>query len=214
MKFNFFTFLILAALTFTACLKNDLQKEDEKEIYKEEDGKEGYEKKCFEFVYPVTFIMPDNNSVTVNNEEELDEAVKAWYKVHPDSKEEPSLQYPAEIIFDDGTTKSVDDEEELEMLEKDCYGDDEMKTCEWDGSKVSDPAVWEEYIVEPIVTNGECGDCIVEGVVKYVKIGTDFAYVIYYGKGGCDEWAHLVTYFGGDKKEEKCKFKLDCESGN
>ncbi len=220
MNFNFFTFLMLAALTFTACHKNDLKKEEEKEFYKhegEKDGDEKYEgkKECFKLVYPITYIMPDGTKITGNDEEKIGEAMKAWYEAHPDSKEEPSLHCPVEIIFENGTTKSVANEEELEKLEKDCYGKDEMKVCEWDGSKVSDLAIWEEHIVEPIVTNDDCGGCIVEGVVKYVKIGTDFAYVIYYGKGECDEWAYLVTYYGKDEdKAEKCKIELDCDSGN
>ncbi len=100
----------------------------------------------------------------------------------------------------------------LNKKDKD-FDKDELSVCAWDGSKVSDTAIWEEYIVEPVVTNDECG-CPVEGIVKYVKINTDFAYVIYYGKGECDEWAYLVTYYDGDsKKTEKCKFQLDCDPG-
>ena len=88
---------------------------------------------------------------------------------------------------------------------------DDVKVCDWDGSKVSDPEVWEEYIIEDLITNEKCG-CIVEGIVKYVKIDTDFAYVIYYGKGECDGYAHLVTYYEeDDKKETKCKIELNCD---
>jgi hypothetical protein len=88
----------------------------------------------------------------------------------------------------------------------------ELTICDWDGSKVADTEIWEEYIVEPLVTSEACGSCIVEGIVKYVKINTDFAYVIYYGKGECDNWAYLVTYYDGEsKKTEKCKFQLDCD---
>ena len=92
-------------------------------------------------------------------------------------------------------------------------GDDkDEKVCAWDDSKVSDPAVWEKHIVEPLVTGEDCGDCIVSGVVKYSKINTDFAYVIYYGKGECDNWAYLVTHYDASgKKVEKCKIKLNCE---
>ncbi len=87
---------------------------------------------------------------------------------------------------------------------------DDLEICEWDGTKVSDTDIWEEYIVEPLVTNDECG-CIVGGVVKYVKIGSDFAFMIYYGKGECNNWAYLVTYYDDDvKKAKKCKFQMDC----
>ena len=85
------------------------------------------------------------------------------------------------------------------------WGDDKdtENICEWDGSKITNTDIWEEYILEELVTSDEC-DCIVGGVVKYHKIDTNFAYVIYYGKGECDGWAHLVTYYDGDnKKTEK-----------
>lgn len=103
-----------------------------------------------------------------------------------------------------------------ENLEKEKKGafEKELAICTWDNTEVEDETVWEEYIIEPIVSAEGC-DCITDGVVKYVKTGTDFAYVIYYGKGECDQWAYLVTYHDGDdKKEEKCKFEMDCEGGN
>lgn len=86
--------------------------------------------------------------------------------------------------------------------------DKEIATCEWDAAKVADATIWKEYLVEPLVTSEACG-CIVSGEVKYLKIGTDFAYVIYYGKGECDNTAYLVTY--DDKKEKKCKFTQECD---
>ena len=87
----------------------------------------------------------------------------------------------------------------------------EIEFCEWDISKVADSDVWEEYIVEELVTDDACG-CIVEGVVKYVKIDNDFAHVVYYGKGECDGWAYLVTYYDLEgKKVKKCKFEMECE---
>ena len=52
---------------------------------------------------------------------------------------------------------------------KNWYDHKEVEICEWDGSKVSDTDVWQEYIVEELVTDEVCG-CIVEGVVKYHKI--------------------------------------------
>ena len=86
---------------------------------------------------------------------------------------------------------------------------EEPEVCEWDASKVADPEAWTEYIVEPLADSSDCG-CTTEGVVKYVKNGTDFAYVIYYGKGECDNWADLVTYYDEEEKTKKCKFQMDC----
>ena len=43
---------------------------------------------CFEFVYPVTFIMPDGTEISIDGKDD-DEGwgeIKAWYEAHPDSK--------------------------------------------------------------------------------------------------------------------------------
>jgi hypothetical protein len=210
MKLPILSLLVLAVLAFSACDPGETLKDADKAGLKEE-GKEG----CFALAYPVTYLLPGGSTATGNDEKELWAAIKAWYEAHPDSKEKPILQYPVDIVLKDGTTKTIADEEAMMLAKKACGGGKgELKVCDWDGSKVADPAVWEEHIVEPLVTNEECGGCIVGGVVKYVKTNTDFAYVIYYGKGECDEWAYLVTYYGAsDKKGEKCNFKLDCDSG-
>ncbi len=212
MKFSILTLAMLALFTFSSCEKGDTLKESDKLEIKDSD-KDG----CFKLVYPVTYTMPDGSAITMNHADDW-AAIKAWYEAHPDVKADPVLQYPVEITSPkfDGV-KVIHNAEEMAEAKKACAdGTDELKICDWDGSKVSDPAVWEEHIVEPIVTSADCGDCIVSGVVKYVKINTDFAYVIYYGKGECDKWAYLVTYYGAtsDKKEDKCKFKQDCEGGN
>ena len=107
-----------------------------------------------------------------------------------------------ENINDDKSKESKD------WGDKDKDGDEDI--CEWDASKVADTEIWEEFIIEPLETSDDC-DCIVGGVVKYAKIDANFAYVIYYGKGECDGWAHLVTYYNAeDKKPKKCKFKTAC----
>ncbi len=212
MKFSIFTLAILALLTFSSCEKGDALKESDKLEVKDSD-----KDACIALVYPVTYTMPDGSAITMNHADDW-AAIKAWYEAHPDSKAKPELQYPVEITSPkfDGV-QVINNEEEMAEAKKACAdSSDELKICDWDGSKVSDPAIWEEHIVEPIVTSADCGGCIVSGVVKYVKINTDFAYIIYYGKGECDKWAYLVTYYGAtsDKKEDKCKFKQDCEGGN
>ncbi len=214
MKVSIYSFLFLSFLAFSSCGdgfdfdgEKDFDKEYEKDYDKGDDKED-----CFALIYPVSYIMPDGTIIS-GDEETLDAAIKTWYEAHPDSKEEFKLEYPVQIIDKKGETVDIDNEDEMILAKADCGG--ETGICEWDGSKVSDTSIWEEYIVEPIVTNEDCG-CIVSGVVKYVKIGTHFAYVIYYGKGECDNWAHLVTYFESDEvkdKVEKCKFELDCDLG-
>ncbi len=219
MKFSILTFLILSLLAFSSCKKGDIKKDsiDNNEI-KDDDLASGDDDKanCFDLVYPFTYTMPDG-SIISGNEEELKLALKAWYEDHPDSNAKAILQYPVDIIIGD-LIKTIEDEEAMIEVKEDCDEvTDEVSECDWDESEVAASDVWVKHIVEPIVVKDDCG-CPVDGVVEYVKAGSDFAtYVVYYGKGECDEWAFLVTYYDSDesdKKAEKCKFKLDCDPGN
>ncbi len=167
---------------------------------------------CFKLVYPVTYTLPDGSEVTGNNEEEVWTAIKAWYTAHPDSNGDAVLQYPVQIVMGD-EIKTINNAEEMAQAKKDCEGDvtvDELEFCDWDLSTVSDASVWTQYVVEPVITNDQCG-CPVSGTVKITKNNADFAYMLYYGSGECDQWGILVTYYGGpDYVEKKCKVKFDC----
>ena len=75
--------------------------------------------KCFELVFPITFIMPDGSSITVEDENGY-MAVRAWYGNNSDSKEKPTLQYPVNIIYRDGDTKTINNDEEMASAKEDC----------------------------------------------------------------------------------------------
>ncbi len=218
MKTSILSFLFLSFFVFSSCQKGDEIKDDEFKGSKDWDGKDKDDdekgNKCFDLVYPVTYNMPDGSTATGDNEDDVWTAIKAWYEDHPDSAGKPTLQYPVDILWEDGTNETITDEGAMILAKKDCDDEkDEDYICEWDGSKVADTDIWEEYIVEELVTSEDC-DCIVGGIVKYTKADSDFAFVIYYGKGECDGWAHLVTYYEGeDKKPKKCKFKTACNDG-
>lgn len=188
-------------------ISNSEEMELAKKYCDEEDGDKD---DCFKLVYPVTYTLPDGSEVTGNNEEEVWTAIKAWYEAHPDSKADVVLQYPVQIVIGD-QIKTINNAEEMALAKKGCKDDkDEMEICDWDISKVSDPAVWTQYVVEPVVINDQCG-CPVSGTVKITKNNADFAYMLYYGSGECDQWGYLVTYYGGpDYVEKKCKVKFDC----
>lgn len=79
-----------------------------------------WDKACFDLVYPLTYIMPDDTAITGNDKEELWLAIKAWYEDHPDVAAKPSLQYPVEIVFEDGATQSIEDEAAMEAAKEDC----------------------------------------------------------------------------------------------
>ena len=79
-------------------------------------------KKCFELVYPVTYIMPDGTEITINSKDDKEGrlAIKAWYEAHPDYKEKPSLKYPVDIKYKDGTIKTINNKEEMRRARADC----------------------------------------------------------------------------------------------
>ncbi|MEM6967618.1 MAG: hypothetical protein AAF573_22835 [Bacteroidota bacterium] len=76
---------------------------------------------CFDFVYPITVIFPDNSSQTINTDDELIDAVDAWYNANPNSDDDPTLAYPVHVTFtDSGVTVPVANDEELENLFEVC----------------------------------------------------------------------------------------------
>ena len=80
-------------------------------------NKDGF--KCFELLLPVTFVMPDGSSITVEDENGY-MAVRAWYRNNSDSKEKPTLQYPVNIIYRDGDTQTINNDEEMASAKEDC----------------------------------------------------------------------------------------------
>ena len=85
-------------------------------------SKKNYDKrdeKCFELVYPSTFIMPDESIITISSNEDW-QKIKDWYNANDDSEERPNLQYPVDIIYDDGNTVTINNEEEMTLIKNSC----------------------------------------------------------------------------------------------
>ena len=84
--------------------------------------------KCFDLVLPVTYVMPDRSTITVENENDWD-ALKDWYEANPESEEKPELQFPVNVEFDDETI-TVNSAEELRELTQECWRDQsEEREC-------------------------------------------------------------------------------------
>ncbi len=79
---------------------------------------------CFEFVYPVSFDLPDESQVSVNNDEELEELLKLWYDDKEESKEGPELIYPVDVLKDDASL-TIENEAQMIRLKKSCEGDND-----------------------------------------------------------------------------------------
>ncbi len=93
--------------------------------------------KCFELILPVTFVMPDSASITVEDESGY-MAVRSWYGNNSDSKEKPALQYPVNIIYRDGDTKTINNDEEMGSTKADCRKWDDDKK-DWDCFRLEYP---------------------------------------------------------------------------
>ena len=132
----FLAFIFLLA----ACSKEDLATtvvNDETTLMAlvmgDDRGKEGYKgneksgEDCFELVYPVTVIMPDDSSITGMDEDDLWGAIKDWYDANPNSDQRPSLVFPVDVVFNDGTIQTIEDNDAMKALWEDCDG--EKKTC-------------------------------------------------------------------------------------
>ncbi len=85
----------------------------------ERPGDDGTDwEECFDLVYPVTFIMPDETEITGDTEEEIGLAMRIWYADNPDTEEHPELQYPVDIEY--GTTATVNSNEEMRLAYGNC----------------------------------------------------------------------------------------------
>ena len=82
---------------------------------------EGYE--CYEYVYPITFILPDESTVEISGED--DESgwglIRRFYEQNPNYEEEPALQFPVEVIVEGDMVLVIDTSEDWEVfIEENC----------------------------------------------------------------------------------------------
>lgn len=85
--------------------------------------------RCFEFVFPVDFIMPDNTSITLNSSDDW-VLIKDWYEANPDENERPELVFPAEVtLLEDGTTQTLLNQEELRDIKQACREGRNKRKC-------------------------------------------------------------------------------------
>lgn len=67
---------------------------------------------CFDFIYPLTYIMPDGSTIIVESEDGLDE-LRTWYQSNPRYTQRPEFHYPLDIITFEGVLHTINDNQEL-----------------------------------------------------------------------------------------------------
>jgi len=95
---------ILVLLSFAAACTTNLK---DKEI-------------CFEAIYPLNYLMPDESIISVNSEKDEETPLKDWYLDHPEIDQKPVLIYPVEVLYY-GELVVVDTEEQMIDIKKECY---------------------------------------------------------------------------------------------
>jgi len=68
--------------------------------------------KCFHFVFPIDFIMPDDTSITLESKEDW-VLIRDWYKENPGVKVRPEFVFPVDVTLEDGTVQTLIDRDEL-----------------------------------------------------------------------------------------------------
>ena len=96
------------------------------------DGDGDFDELCFEFVYPVTIILPDGTNQTAMNDDELFTIIDDFYIANPDSDEDPTFEFPIDVILEDSTTQTLNNEEELEVLFENCFDEWDDEDGEYD----------------------------------------------------------------------------------
>ena len=84
--------------------------------------------KCFEFVYPIDFIMADDTSITLTSSDDWS-LIRAWYDSNPDTTERPELVYPVDVTLEDGTTQTLIDSTELDTVKDSCRKGKDKRKC-------------------------------------------------------------------------------------
>ncbi|MCR9286331.1 MAG: hypothetical protein NXI23_02965 [Bacteroidetes bacterium] len=123
MKYSIYSFLIIAILAFSSCAggDDDVRPEDNRERGGELDRQHT---DCYEFVYPISFILPDGSKVTGNDEASIGAAIRAWYADNPNSEVRPTLEFPVDVIIGEAIL-TLENHEDLRRIEARCHEDHE-----------------------------------------------------------------------------------------
>lgn len=84
---------------------------------------EGDKERCFAFIFPISYIMPDGSTITLQSENDRENklAIRQWYADNPGVEEKPVLAYPLEVkMIKDGIIKTINNDEEMMTLKEFC----------------------------------------------------------------------------------------------
>ena len=89
------------------------------------DSESEYEiDECFDFVYPITLVLPDLSEVSVTDNTSLEVEIDRWYDANPDVEDDPTLIFPVDVVLEDGSQQRLNSIENLDDLIESCEDDD------------------------------------------------------------------------------------------
>ena len=127
MKYLIYGFCLFMTLAYISCDSeesfDELRINDEVETRNGAESDFTHRKRCFRFVYPVTYTMPDGSTVTGDNAKEVKAGIRAWYAANPDEDTRPELEYPVNVVLRNGEELTLNNVAELMRLKERCRDD-------------------------------------------------------------------------------------------
>lgn len=85
-------------------------------------------KQCFQYVFPIDFVMADDSSITLESKEDW-VLIKQWREANPDATERPELVFPIDVTLEDGTVQTLIDSDELNTVKDSCKKGKDKRKC-------------------------------------------------------------------------------------
>jgi hypothetical protein len=119
--------IIFSLIFWIGCDKDSFESSDDftENTYAEieirdELGSPDSSKKCFEWVFPVTLLFPDETETEIETAQDLREELKTWRDENRGEGRKPRIELPNDIITEDGSQITIENAEELREILKEC----------------------------------------------------------------------------------------------
>lgn len=122
---QFISVFVIALLTITSCTKEDVNVVDVENYTNEamfeidKESNTGH-KGCFEFVWPLEIVFPDETTAEFEDYQSLREGIKRWKEANPDVDGRPQLSFPLEIMGPNGGVYTIESKAQLKHIVKRC----------------------------------------------------------------------------------------------
>ena len=85
--------------------------------------------RCFEFVFPIDFIMPDDSVITLETKADW-VLIRQWYRNNAGVTVRPELVFPVDIILkEDNSTQTLIDRDDLFEVKQNCRANRDKRKC-------------------------------------------------------------------------------------